>query len=108
MNTGATAPVVTTMARLQPRAFIRLRRFVRVHPGDNWAPNYRGDRVLVTLHVNRETIEASVSIWGADDTGVEAGPLELGAGLDLYLRVARNTCPPWRSLLSSRWGFRVA
>ena len=96
------------MARPQPRAFYRQHRYVRVHPGDDWAPNHRGNRVLVALHVDRATLEAFVTIWGADDTGVEAGPLELGAGLDLYLRVAGNTCPPRTSLLSRRWGFRTA
>lgn len=92
----------------RPARTYRLGCYVRVHPGDDWAPNHAGDRVRVALHVDDGDLEATVTIWGADDTGVERGPLELAQGLDLYVRLARNTCPPYRSLLSPRWGFRVA
>ena len=95
------------MAQPRHTRFFRMERFVRVHPGDNWAPNYRGDRVRVVLLVDGETLAAHVRVSGADDTAVEAGPLGFGEGAELYARVARNTCPPWRSLLS-RWGFRTA
>src|SRR5687767_14049002 len=93
--------------RERPRAtpVLRMRRQVLVHPGDDWAPNLTGDRVSVALHVQLDRLNAHVSIWGADDMGVERCPLSLADGIDLYLRVASNTCPPLRSLLT-RWGFR--
>lgn len=86
---------------------VRMERYVRAYPGDNWAPNYRGNRVLIVLFVE-EDLTTHVRVSGADDTAVEAGPLPFGEGLELYVRIARNTCPPWRSLLSSKWGFRNA
>ena len=87
--------------------YIRLSQYVRVHHGDDWYPNHRGNRVHITLAVHRATLVSRVSVWGADDTGVVCEGLTLAVGLDLYVRIAHNTCPPRTSLLT-RWGFETA
>lgn len=86
--------------------------YVRVYPGDDWYPCIAGLRsglrkyVRVALYVLPNTT-AFVTVWGADDTGVDSGELTLAAGLELYTRLAVNTCPPRMSLLT-KWKMRPA
>lgn len=87
------------------------RVLVLVHPGDDWHPCYPGGHVEVRLGVRYGNGDADgdlvwVSVWGADDTGVER-VTDLADGLDLYARLTHNTCPPRASMLG-RWGFRRA
>lgn len=98
------------MARVkrgQPSPMIRQRREVLAHHGDDWHPCFPGGRVRVSLYVDPNTPDAWVTVWGADDTGVETPMLSLAQGLDTYTRIAVNTCPPRLSLIA-RWGFRPA
>ncbi len=86
------------------------RALVLTHHGrdgyEDWSPSFAGSRVRVTLAVDLEDLRAHVSIWGADDLGVER-ECELAEALDLYARITSNTCPPMASLLG-RWRFRRA
>ena len=106
------------------RFYTRMSRFVRVHPGDDWAPNYmgvhfrvlgtshiapdlprsKGEYVRVCLHVHHADLSCRISIWGADDLGLGRDDMPLAEGLELWCRLTRNTCPPYASLIT-RWGF---
>ena len=61
----------------------------------------------VSLYVDPNTLDAWVTVWGGDDTGVETPTLSLAQALDTYMRITANTCPPRLSLIA-RWGFRPA
>lgn len=80
---------------------------VLAHHGDDWHPCLAGGRVRVSLYVDRSTLDAWVTVWGGDDTGVETPVLSLAQGLDTYARITANTCPPRLSLIARR-GFRPA
>ena len=93
--------------RGQPSPMICQRCEVLAHHGDDWHPCFPGGRVRVSLYVDPNTLDAWVSVWGADDTGVETPTLSLARALDTYTRITANTCPPRLSLIA-RWGFRPA
>lgn len=107
MCRGTKGGVVARTRRQQPSPVITQRHEVLAHHGDDWYPCLAGHRVLVSLYVQTDSLDARVTVWGADDTGVETGALTLAHGLDLYTRITANTCPPRRSLIA-RWGFRPA
>ncbi len=105
--------------------YVRMSKFVQVHPKDDWYPNYDGSNfgllpgqaltdpgypqpgrqyVHMSLHVHLGSLECRIAIWGADDHGVERDNMPLAEGIDLWCRLTRNTCPPHASLIT-RWGF---
>jgi hypothetical protein len=96
----------------QERTRIYLRRHIKVYPGDNWAPNIDKDKVRVALHIVFEkNIYSNVSIWGNDDTGVEKEFGEnISDAIEMYLRIASNTCPPYSKLIDpdGKWKFKRA
>ena len=97
------------MSRRPGRSTQRAEVLAHHGPGgyEDWHPCLPGSRVRVTLSVDLADLRAHVSIWGADDTGVER-ECDLAEGLDLYARIAPRTCPPRASLLGPRWRFRPA
>jgi len=85
-------------------------RKIPVYPGDNWCPNFEGNKVDCSLYILfEENIYSKVSIWGNDDTGVirEFGD-DIGKAIDMYLKIASNTCPSWESLIkpNGKWKFK--
>lgn len=70
-------------------------RKIPVYPGDDRCPNFEGNKVDCSLYILfEESIYSKVSIWGNDDMGVirEFGS-DIGKALDMYLKIASNTCP---------------